>query len=108
LSRLLRTAGYDVQSYFSAEAFLDDTERKHARFVVADIHLRGMSGLDLERRLQKENPALPVALITAHDEPKTRAAANASGCITYLRKPFAGGLLLDAIRSAGVQPVKEA
>jgi len=69
LSRLLRVAGYEVRTYFSAEAFFDESALERANFVVADIQLRGMSGFDLQERLRRERPALPVAFITAHDDP---------------------------------------
>jgi FixJ family two-component response regulator len=99
LSRLLRLAGYDVRTYFSAESFLEDPGHVRARFVVADIQLCGISGFDLQRRLQQERPGLPVAFITAHDEAATRVQARDSGCVAYLRKPFPGSQLLEAIRS---------
>jgi FixJ family two-component response regulator len=107
LGRLLSVAGYNVRTYFSAESFLSDPNNEHTRFVVADIQLRGMSGLELQQRLRQNRPTLPIALITAHDEAKTRAAANASSCVAYFRKPFPGSRLLDAMRSAGVLPEKE-
>jgi FixJ family two-component response regulator len=97
LSRLLRMAGYHVRSYFSAEAFLDDPRHADTRFVVADIQLGGMSGFALQRKLLQEMPAIPFAFITAHDEAETRNQAKASGCVIYLRKPFPGRVLLDAI-----------
>jgi FixJ family two-component response regulator len=100
LSRLLRVAGYEVRTYFSAEAFFDESALERANFVVADIQLRGMSGFDLQERLRRERPALPVAFITAHDEAETRAQASASGCVAYFRKPFPGKLLLKAIAKA--------
>jgi FixJ family two-component response regulator len=100
LSRMLRLAGYDVRTYFSAESFMDDSDHVHARFAVTDIQLRGMSGFDLQRRLRQELPALPVAFITAHDEPATRAQARDSGCVAYFRKPFPTSKLLEAIHSA--------
>ena len=84
--------------------FLDDPEHVHARFVVADIQLRGMSGFDLRERLREEQPDLPVALITAHDEEETRARAGRAGCAGYFRKPFAGALLLETIRTALAPP----
>ena len=97
---MLRLSGYDVRTYFSAESFLDDPDHVHARFAVTDIQLRGLSGFDLQRRLRQEIPALPVAFITAHDEPATRAQAHDSGCVAYFRKPFPASKLLEAIRSA--------
>jgi FixJ family two-component response regulator len=100
LSRLLRAAGYAVHPYCSAEAFLDAPDRADADFVVADIQLRGMSGFDLQERLKQEHDTAPIAFITAFDEPETRARAAASGCVIYLRKPFPGNQLLDALRAA--------
>jgi FixJ family two-component response regulator len=104
LNRLLSVAGHVVRTYFSAEAFLDDPEHHRARFVVADIQLRGMSGFDLQQKIHQEIPALPFALITAHDEAETRAQAYASGCVAYFRKPFAGDALLDAIKKLTGDP----
>jgi len=109
LSCLLSVAGYDVRTYFSAESFLNDPAHERANFVVADIQLRGMSGFDLQQRLRQERPALPVAFITAYDEAEIRAQAGASGCVAYLRKPFPGSALLEAIRSAiGSEPERGA
>jgi FixJ family two-component response regulator len=106
LGRLLRLAGYDVRTYFSAESFLEDPDHNHTRLLVADIQLRGMSGFDLQARLERERPGLPVVFITAHDEAATRAQARDSGCVAYLRKPFPGSLLIEAVRSALAQPSK--
>ena len=106
LSRLVQVAGYDVRTYFSAESFLDDPDHDHTRFVVADIQLRGMSGFDLQRQLQQERPGLPVVFITAHDEAAARAQARDLGCVAYLRKPFPGSVLIEAVRSALGQPAK--
>jgi len=103
LSRLLHLAGYDVQAYFSAESFIDDPTHARTCFLVADIQLRGMSGFDLQRRLQQELPGLPVAFITAHDEATIRTQARESGCVAYFRKPFPTRGLLEAIRSALAQ-----
>jgi FixJ family two-component response regulator len=100
LGRLLHLAGYAVRSYFSAESFLDDPDHARTRFLVADIQLQGMSGFDLQRTLRHEGLSLPIAFITAHDEPATRTQANDSGCVAYLRKPFPSGELLEAISSA--------
>jgi FixJ family two-component response regulator len=100
LSRLLSVAGHTVRVYFSAESFLADPEHNRARFVVADIQLRGMSGFDLQHKIHLEIPALPFAFITAHDEVETRAQAKASGCVAYLRKPFPGSALLDVIKKS--------
>lgn len=104
LSRLLSVAGHVVRTYFSAEAFLNDPEHHFARFVVADIQLRGMSGYDLSNKIHQELPALPFAFITAHDEAQTRAQAKAAGCVAYFRKPFPGDALLDVIKKFTSEP----
>jgi FixJ family two-component response regulator len=104
LGRLLSVAGHEVRTYYSAESFLGDLNHVHARFVVADIQLPGMSGFDLKRKLEAEFPALPVAFITAHDEAETRAMAASSGCVAYFRKPFPGSALLAVIKKSGGEP----
>lgn len=99
ITRLLQVAGFSSRAYPSAEAFLNDPERCQSILVICDIHLRGMSGLDLQKRLRSEDPPLPLALITAHDGAEVRAEARASGCIAFFRKPFLSSELLKLIRS---------
>ena len=107
LARLLRAAGYGVQTYYSAEAYMDDPHHGDTDFLVADIQLRGMSGFDLQQRLSGEAHVPPVALITAHDEADVRERARTSGCAVYLRKPFPATLLIGAIRrSLGETPAE--
>jgi DNA-binding response OmpR family regulator len=62
-----------------------------------DIHLGGISGIDLQRRLTSSRTDLPVIFMTAIDNETTRQEAFDAGCIAYLRKPFLGKLLIDAI-----------
>ena len=98
MSRLLRAAHLQPITYLSAEAFLADTMRPKFDCLVLDIQLTGMSGLDLRRRLSAAMDATPVIFITAHDDPKVRAQAEASGCVGYFRKMDAGADVLAAIR----------
>jgi FixJ family two-component response regulator len=100
LSRLLRAAHLQPIAYLSAEAFLADT--KHPKFdcLVLDIQLKGMSGLDLSRRLAAVKDGTPVVFITAHDDPEVRAQAEESGCAGYFRKTDSGADVLAAIRRA--------
>jgi FixJ family two-component response regulator len=99
-SRLLRAGGLQPITYASAEAFLAD--KKHPQFdcLVFDIQLGGMSGIELARRLMAEGGHIPVIFITAHDDPETRAEAEAAGCTAYFRKTDSGAEVLDAIRRA--------
>lgn len=100
MSRLLRAARFQPVTYPSAEAFLAD--KKHPRFdcLVLDIQLKGMSGVELNRRLAAVKDTTPVIFITAHDDPEARTAAEASGCAGYFRKTDSGTDVLAAIRRA--------
>ena len=74
--------------YASAEAFLAD--RKQPRFdcLVLDVHLGGMSGIELGRRLAVEGRDAPFICITADDDPETRAGAEAAGCAAFSVRPI--------------------
>jgi len=100
LGRLLRAADYQPVTYLSAEAFLADT--KHPRFdcLLLDVSLGGISGLELGRRLGAVGSTTPVIYITAHDDPATRIAANAAGCVAFISKVEPSDVLLKAIVSA--------
>src|ERR1039458_7257819 len=100
MSRLLRAAHFQPVTYSSAEAFLAD--KKHPRFdcLVLDVQLKGMSGLDLSRRLSAVEDGTPVIFITAHDDPEARAQAETAGCAGYFRKTDSGADVLAAIRRA--------
>jgi FixJ family two-component response regulator len=100
LSRLLRAEGFQAVSYLSAEAFLADTKRPLFDCLMLDIQLGGMSGIELHRRLQASGSSTPVIYVTAHDEPETRAQAEAAGCAAYFRKTASGRDVLQAIRRA--------
>ena len=100
LGRLLRAAGFEPLLYSSAESFLVPTPLPHSDCLVLDIHLGGMSGLDLRRRLASRGATTPVIFVTAHDEPEIREEARQAGCVAYFRKPVPGKLLVEAIRNA--------
>ncbi|MGO9564600.1 MAG: response regulator transcription factor [Candidatus Korobacteraceae bacterium] len=102
LSRLLRAGGIQPINYASAEAFLADTKRPQFDCLLLDIQLGGMSGIELAQRLVAEGGHTPVIFITAHDDPKTRAEAEAAGCAAYFRKTDSGSEVLDAVRRVAV------
>ena len=97
IQRLLAAHGFAVEGFPSAEAFLGrDPDRPLAR-VVVDIHLPGMSGLELRRRMTASGSALPVIFMTGIDNDAIEAAAIQLGCVAYLRKPFPAELLINAL-----------
>jgi FixJ family two-component response regulator len=101
IERLLRLNGFEVQVHESAAAFRANGRLSNAVCLVLDINLGDESGLELRRRLQGAGISLPVIFITASDRDETREAALEVGCVAYLRKPFSGQSLVDAVREAG-------
>ena len=97
VGRLVKAAGYAVETFATAHEFLDSFPSDRTACLVLDIHLNGMSGFDLEERLRAERVAIPIIFITAHDDAATRDRARGSGAAGYLAKPFDGQALLDVI-----------
>jgi FixJ family two-component response regulator len=97
LNRLLLAHGFRVQTFASAELFLEGIAKCEMDCLLLDIHLDGISGIDLQRQLTSSGTDLPVIFMTALDDEATRQAAFDAGCIAYLRKPFLAKLLVDAI-----------
>lgn len=87
LARVLRAGGYDAAIFASAEAFLASPPKSSPIGLLLDVHLGGMSGLDLQRRLSTEGSTIPVIIITAFDDSRSREQAERFGCVAYLRKP---------------------
>jgi FixJ family two-component response regulator len=98
IERLLRAAGFQPVSFASAEELLQTEAADYAACLVLDIHLPGISGLELGRLLTSRR-ARPIIFITAQDEARLRYEAERLGCV-YFRKPFEGKALLEAIRQA--------
>lgn len=100
VGRLLKAAGFDVVVLASAEALSRYGNLHEIACFVLDIHLNGVSGLELRRRLVLWGIQSPVIFITADDSPVTRDQALASGGIDCLIKPFQANSLLNAIENA--------
>jgi len=97
LERLLRANGYTTTTLSSAEDFLQGGVGDHAVALILDIHLGGMSGIELRRRLLSAGSQLPVIFITAYEDQAIRAEAHATGCVDFLTKPFEPSRLMDAL-----------
>jgi FixJ family two-component response regulator len=97
---LLRSLGFQVETFGSAECLLRSARLDDVACLIVDVRLPGMSGLDLQRRLVAANRGLPMAFITAHDDPIAQRQALAAGALAFLRKPFSEESLIDAVRSA--------
>ena len=100
VARLLAHHGIDSRTFASAEALVESDSVQTATCLLLDIHLGGISGIELQRRLKASGSRSPVIFMTANDDEATRNDAMDAGCVAYLRKPFAGQVLLDAIGKA--------
>lgn len=97
LSRLLRGAGFEVETYSSAELFLSRDPETQPDCLVLDISLGGMSGLELRTELTEAGVRIPVVFITAHEDAATLRGLKEASEAPCLRKPFDETLLFEAI-----------
>ena len=100
LRRLLDAGGFQVKTFSSAEDFLGCPNPRTPGCLVLDVHLGGLSGLDLHERLLASGRRIPVVFITAHDDAVARERARRTGAIDYLRKPFNDETLIAGIKRA--------
>jgi len=101
--RLLGANGFATRDYPSAEAFLGCQMARESACLVLDINLGGMSGIELQRRLNASGSPIPVVFITAVDDERTKAEAMKAGCAGFLRKPFPASALIGTIAKATQQ-----
>ncbi len=100
LGRLIRAAGFGVQTYASGADFLCAVEQRLPQCVVLDLRMPHVGGFDVQRALRQANAQVPVVIVTGDDAPESRAEALALGAKAYLRKPVDDEMLIDAIQTA--------
>jgi two-component system, LuxR family, response regulator FixJ len=100
LAFLLGTAGMEVETYESAEAFLAVAPTIKAGCVVTDVRMPGLSGVELLRQLRDRKFAIPVIIITGHGDVPLAVEAMKIGAADFLEKPFDDEILLASVRSA--------
>ena len=100
LRRLLVASSLDVMTFPSGEMFLDSLATNDPDCVVLDLHMPGLNGLDLLKRLANAGRRIPVIIITGRDDQGTRATCVAAGAHAYLAKPLDYAKLLQAISDA--------
>lgn len=98
LERVLRVGGFQPVTFESAELFLASSFASEPLGLVLDHRLPGMSGLELQEHLKSQGSTLPIIVVTAHDDPSTRAEAERLGCVAYLSKPCDGRTILALLR----------
>jgi FixJ family two-component response regulator len=104
IESLVESAGYTPLVFASAEDFLRSESLAATVCLITDVRMPGMDGLELQRRVMLENPALPVVFISAHYDNEIRQRALARGAIGFLYKPFDAADLLGVIRPALKKP----
>jgi RNA polymerase sigma factor (sigma-70 family) len=100
LKFLLSSMGLQVESFESAESFLQRKSPDAPSCLVLDVRLRGLSGLDFQRELAARNIRIPIVFVTGHGDIPMTVRAMKAGAIEFLTKPYRDQDLLDAVRIA--------
>ena len=108
LTRLIKSAGHQVQAFSSAREFLDTVPQTAGpACLVLDIRMPGLSGIDLQRQLQATSHTLPIIFITGHGDIPMSVKAIKAGAVDFLPKPVKDTDLLRAIEQAVARSVDD-
>jgi FixJ family two-component response regulator len=100
VQRLLKSAGFSVQSFATAEDFLRSGRQHETGCLITDIRMPGISGLDLQTKLNADHCLIPTIFITAHGDEDMRLQAMRGGAVKFMVKPFDCAILLESVRAA--------
>ena len=100
LQDLIESWDLPVQTYSSAEEFLEGYESRRTGCLLLDLRMPRMGGLILQERLSRQQPPLPVIVITGHGDIAQASQSFRMGAVDFLSKPFDGGVLLQRIQEA--------
>jgi FixJ family two-component response regulator len=100
LHGLLKAEGMVATAFASAEEFLGSGHHRETACLITDIRMPGMSGLELQAKLNAEHCRIPTIFITAHGDAKMRMQAMRAGAVEFLAKPFDDEALLESVRAA--------
>ena len=100
LQGLLKAVGLPSQAFASGEEFLKSGQQRQTACLIADIRMPGMSGLELQAKLNAEHCRIPTIFITAHGDANLRMQALRAGAVEFLAKPFDDEALLEIVRGA--------
>ena len=108
LTRLLSSVRLRSRGYGSARVYLESADRESTACLLLDVHLPGMSGIELLEHLSELTPALPVICVTGRGEPDVEQRVSAVGSFGCLRKPFDEAELFEAITKSSGIPIPSA
>jgi FixJ family two-component response regulator len=97
---LLRSVGYQVETFASAELFQESEALQETDCLVLDVRMPGIDGLELQRRLNAAQSHVPIIFITAHDDKSNRTTAMDAGAVNFFHKPFEANAFVAAIQAA--------
>src|ERR1700681_1116117 len=100
LQGLLKAIGLPARAFASAEEFLKSGQQSQTACLIADIRMPGMSGLELQTKLNVEHCRIPTIFITAHGDERMRMQALRAGAVEFMAKPFDDEALLESVRAA--------
>ena len=100
---LVRSFGYIVHTFASAEDFLRSNRLHDFACVMADVQMPGLSGVQLQERLRAQGYRVPFIFFTAFPDEKVRAQALAGGAVCYLTKPFDGNTLIECLNAVSMR-----
>jgi FixJ family two-component response regulator len=101
---LVLSLGYRAEAFASAEQFEESGRINDTSCVISDLQMPGLSGLDLQDRLQAQGHRTPIIFVTAYPDEKHRRRALSSGAAGFLSKPFEEGALIQCLEAA-LRPV---
>ena len=99
-NNLLRSHGYAVHAFASAEEFLESPDVNDTSCVITDLQMPGLNGVDLQKSLLAQGRRIPIIFVTAFPEERLRARALAAGALGFLGKPFESETLIKLIEKA--------
>ena len=107
LKRLIRSLGFEVETFDSAQAFLERELYDGPSCLVLDIRMPVTSGIELQRELKEADVHIPIIFITGHGTVQMSVKAMKAGALDFIEKPFEDQLLIDAIHSAIARSKKD-
>jgi FixJ family two-component response regulator len=100
---IIRSLGYALATYESAEDFLSSDQVNNTSCLITDVHMPGLSGVELYRHLSRSGFEAPTIFVTGQPDEATRAHVLAAGAVAFLSKPFGKQTLLDCLRAASLR-----
>jgi FixJ family two-component response regulator len=97
---LVRSAGFAVRAFASAEAFLQSPELDETACLISDVQMPGINGLELQSRLASRNRRTPIIMITAFPDDRVQEQALKAGAVCFLSKPFEADTLIQCLGRA--------